>query len=164
MKSTGEVMGIDKTFGKAFAKSQVAANQSLPRTGKIFLSVNDHDKQHVSSLAKRLISLGFGIVSTRGTAEVLKTSGVSVETVDKLDEGKNNLLTFIKKDEINLIINTPSGKKGQSDMIAIWAAAIMNNIPCITTVQGAWAAVNGIDSSLQNEDSVQSLQDYYKQR
>ncbi len=161
MKSTGEVMGIDMTFGAAFAKSQAAANSALPKKGKIFVSVNDFDKRHIAFLAKRLADLKFSIVSTKGTAKVLQTSGVAVEVVDKHGEGKNNLLTLIKKNEINLIINTPSGKRSQSDMRAIRAAAILHNVPCITTLQGAWAAVNGIESSLAKEFTIQSLQEYY---
>ncbi len=164
MKSTGEVMGIDYTFGTSYAKSQIAANQALPKKGKIFISVKDEDKRHVAFLAKRLADLGFAIVATKGTSRVLRSSGIKVEVVDKFGEGKNNLLTFIKKGEIKLVINTPSGARSQSDMRAIRAAAIMHNIPCITTLQGAWAAVNGIDATLQNEYSVQSLQDFYKQK
>ncbi len=161
MKSTGEVMGIANTFGEAFAKSQISANSSLPKKGKIFLSVKDEDKRHVVFLAKELAALNFKLIATKGTAKVLSSSTVPVETVDKHGEGKNNLLTLIKKNEINLIINTPSGKKSQSDMRAIRAAAILHNVPCITTLQGAWAAVNGIESTLKKEFTVRSLQDYY---
>ena len=164
MKSTGEVMGIDLTFGAAFAKSQMAANQALPKAGKIFISVNDADKRHVAFLAKRLADLKFSLVSTRGTAKVLRSNGVRVEEVEKFGEGKNNLLTLIQKNEINLIINTPSGKKSQSDMRSIRAAAILHNVPCITTLQGAHAAVNGIEASLEKEFLVQPLQEYYRQQ
>ncbi len=162
MKSTGEVMGIDNTFGAAFAKSQMCAGQALPKSGKIFLSVNDADKRHIVFLAKRLVDLKFSLVSTRGTAKVLQTNGVKVDEVDKFGEGKNNLLTLIQKNEINLIINTPSGRKSQSDMRSIRAAAILHNVPCITTLQGAHAAVNGIEASFQQEFSVKSLQEYYR--
>ena len=164
MKSTGEVMGIDSTFGAAFAKSQMCAGQALPKSGKIFLSVNDADKRHIVFLAKRLVDLKFSLICTRGTAKVLQTGGIKVDEVDKFGEGKNNLLTLIQKNEINLIINTPSGKKSQSDMRSIRAAAILHNVPCITTLQGAHAAVNGIEASLQQEFSVQSLQEYYKEK
>ncbi len=164
MKSTGEVMGIDFTFGAAFAKSQICANQALPKGGTIFISVNDADKRHIVFLAKKLTDMKFRLVATSGTAKVLKNNGVNVQTVDKFDEGKNNSLTLIKKSEINLIINTPSGKKSQSDMRAIRAAAILYNVPCITTLQGAWAAVNGIEASLQKDFYIQSLQEYYNER
>lgn len=162
MKSTGEVMGIASTFGEAFAKSQISANSGLPRRGRIFISVKDEDKRNIAFLAKKLVDMKFSIIATRGTAKVLKSSGVVAEIVDKHDEGKNNLLTLIQKNEINLIINTPSGKKSQSDMRSIRAGAILHNIPCITTLQGAWAAVNGIEAMIAKQMSVCSLQNYYK--
>ncbi len=161
MKSTGEVMGIATTFGAAFAKSQMAANQALPRSGTVFISVNDHDKRHVVLTAKKLVDLKFKISATRGTARVLRDNGIDAAIVDKHQEGQNNALTLLKKNEINLIINTPSGKKSQSDMRSIRAAAILHNIPCITTLQGAWAAVNGIEASLREEFTVESLQNLY---
>ena len=164
MKSTGEVMGIDSTFGAAFAKSQISANQALPKKGKIFISLNDNDKRHIVFLTKRLVDMGFSLVATKGTAKVLKSSNVPVEIVEKYGIGQNNILTLIQKNEINLIINTPSGQRSQSDMRAIRAAAILHNVPCITTLQGAWAAVNGIESSLQKEFLIQSLQEYYNER
>ncbi len=161
MKSTGEVMGIADDFGVAFAKSQLCANQGLPGKGKIFVSVKDEDKRNSIFFAKKLADLNFKLVSTKGTARVLKTNGVDVQLVDKNGEGKNNVLTLIKKNEINLIINTPSGKRSESDMRAIRAAAILHNVPCITTLQGAWAAVNGIEASAKKKFTVKSLQDYY---
>ena len=163
MKSTGEVMGIASSFGEAFAKGQICANQSLPKSGKIFLSVKDEDKRNTVFLAKKLTDLDFKLVGTKGTVKVLRSSGVQVEVVDKYGEGKNNILTLMKKNEIALIINTPSGKKSQSDSRTIRAAAILHNVPCITTLQGAWAAVNGMEASLRKEFSVKSLQNYYKE-
>jgi len=164
MKSTGEVMGIDSSFGAAFAKSQTAANQGLPKKGRVFISVNDNDKREIAFLAKRLADLGFAIVSTQGTSKVLKSSNVPVQIVDKYGEGKNDVLSLMKNNQIHLIINTPSGEKSQSDMRAIRSGAVLYNIPCITTLQGAWAAVNGIDSMVQEEFSVRSLQDFYGER
>ncbi|MFA5089237.1 MAG: carbamoyl phosphate synthase large subunit, partial [Candidatus Omnitrophota bacterium] len=164
MKSTGEVMGIADSFGEAFAKSQIGANQALPKKGKVFLSVKDEDKRHIVFIAKKLADLKISLLCTKGTAKVLRSNGVMVDIVDKHGEGKNNLLTLIKKNEINLIINTPSGQRSQSDMRAIRAAAILHNVPCITTLQGAWAAVNGIEVSLQKNYEVRSLQDYYAQK
>jgi carbamoyl-phosphate synthase large subunit len=162
MKSTGEVMGVGPTFGIAFAKSQVAANQALPKKGTVFVSVNDYDKRNVAFIAKKLADLGFKVIATKGTAKVLRSSGVAVEIVDKLLEGENNVLTLIEKNEINLIINTPSGMKSQSDMRRIRAAAILHSVPCITTIQGAWAAVNGIEASIKEEFTVESLQNIYQ--
>ena len=161
MKSTGEVMGMAPTFGAAFAKSQVAANQSLPRKGAVFISVNENDKRHIAFMAKRLQDHGFRIYATKGTAKVLRSSGVATILVDKTGEGEHNILTLLAKNEINLIINTPSGKKSQSDMRSIRSASIRHAIPCITTLQGAWAAVNGIEASLKEGFSVESLQAYY---
>jgi len=163
MKSTGEVMGIGTSFGEAFAKSQISANAGLPKEGKIFLSVKDADKRAIVFIAKKLMDLGFEIVSTRGTAKVLKSNGVDVTVVDHYNQGKNNLLslmTLIKKNEINLVINTPSGESSQYDMRSIRAAAILHNVPCITTIQGAWAAVDGIESIKSKKIRVQSLQEY----
>jgi carbamoyl-phosphate synthase large subunit len=155
-------MGLAPTFGAAFAKSQIAANQRLPQKGSVFLSVNESDKRNSAFIAKRLHDLGFRLFATKGTAKVLRSSGVPITVIDKSGEGQNNILTLIDKSEINLIINTPSGKKSQSDMRKIRAAAIMHNIPCITTLQGAWAAVQGIESSLKEGFTVQSLQQYYQ--
>jgi len=164
MKSTGEVMGIASDFGRAFAKSQICANQSLPIEGKIFISVKDEDKRQVVFLAKKLFEMNFGIVSTKGTAKVLRSNGVEVEVVAKVGDGANDLASLIKNGEIKLIINTPSGERSQSDMRSIRAAAILHNVPCITTLQGAWAAVNGMDSSHTHGFSVRSLQDHYRQQ
>ncbi len=161
MKSTGEVMGTATTFGAAFAKAQMAANQALPTHGNAFISVNEADKKHVSFIVKILADLKFKILATKGTAKVLRENGIEVTVVDKHHEGQNNALTLLKKNEINLIINTPSGKKSQSDMRSIRAASILHNIPCITTLQGAWAAVYGIEASLKEEFTVESLQNLY---
>ncbi len=162
MKSTGEVMGLAPTFAAAFAKSQIAANQGLPRSGSVFISVNESDKRNVAFMAKRLYDLGFKIYATKGTAKVLRSSGVLVTAIDKNGEGSHNILTAIEKGDIHLIINTPSGKKSQTDMRKIRAAAIMRNVACITTLQGAWAAVNGIEAGLKEGFTVESLQSYYK--
>ncbi|MBF0522241.1 MAG: carbamoyl-phosphate synthase large subunit [Candidatus Omnitrophica bacterium] len=165
MKSTGEVMGIASTFGEAFAKSQICAGQGLPRKGKVFISVKDEDKRAAAFIAKKLRDLGFSFVSTSGTGKVLKSNGVDVEVINRYNQGQNNLLnlmTLMKENKIALIINTPSGESSQSDMRSIRAAAILHNVPCITTLQGAWAAVNGIESSQTRDFSVCSLQEYYK--
>lgn len=164
MKSTGEVMGLASSFGAAFAKSQEAAYQRLPRKGSVFLSVNESDKRNISFMAKRLHDFGFKFYATKGTAKVLRSSGISVSIVDKTDEGQNNILTLVEKGEINLIINTPSGKKSQSDMRRIRAMAILHGIPCITTLQGAWAATHGIEAVLKEGFTVESLQKYYDRR
>lgn len=162
MKSTGEVMGTAPTFGVAFAKAQISANQALPKAGNVFISVNEYDKRHVAFMAKKLADMNFKILATKGTAKVLRSSGIDVTILDKHQEGDNNALTLVKKGEINLIINTPSGKKSQSDMRSIRAAAILHNIPCITTLQGAQAAINGIEAMINEEFTVEPLQTLYQ--
>lgn len=164
MKSTGEVMGIGLTVGEAFAKSQISASQSLPTEGKIFLSVRDEDKREIVFIAKKLQDMNFSLISTRGTAKVLRAHGVTVEEVGRYDQGEGdllNLVTLIKKGEIALIVNTPSGESSQYDMRSIRATAILQNVPCITTLQGAREAVNGIETTKLKDFDVQSLQDYY---
>ena len=164
MKSTGEVMGIAMSYGEAFIKSQAAANQDLPRTGTVFISVNDEDKRNIVFVAKKLQDLGFQLVATRGTAKVLRSNGVQAGIVDKCGDGQKDLLRLIREDKISLILNTPSGERSQSDMRAIRSAAVMHNVPCITTLQGAWAAVNGLDQSAKCELTVCSLQEHYRRQ
>lgn len=160
MKSTGEVMGIASDFRTAFAKSQICANQALPESGRIFISVKDDDKRGISFLAEKLESLGFSLVATHGTAKVLHANGVPVEEVDKRGEGERDVIDLIRNGEIQLVINTISGKKSHDDLRPIRAAAIIHQIPCITTLQGAWAAVNGIEARSEHKFGVRSLQDY----
>ena len=162
MKSTGEVMGIDPSYGAAFAKSQSAAGQELPDKGLIFLSVNNHDKRQIAFLARRLIDMGFSLIATKGTHKVLKSNNVSALQVEKISEGENLILDLIRKSELKLVINTPSGEESQFDSKAIRAAAVMHNIPCITTLQGASAAINGLDLCQEGKWSVRSLQEYYE--
>jgi len=163
MKSTGEVMGIDADFGMAFAKSQMAAGQTLPLKGTVFISVMNKDKRHVVFIAKKLVDLGFQIVATTGTAKVLAKNGIPVKPVHKFDEGRPHIVDLIKNGEIHLIINTPSGKKPRADEVAIRSEAVIHDIPCITTLSGASAAVNGIESMIRSGISVQSIQEYHTQ-
>ncbi len=160
MKSTGEVMGIDASFGVAFYKSQIAAGQMLPSKGKVFISVKNDDKRDIAFIAKRLSDLGFEIVSTRGTGKVLSSNNIKAQVVGKIGEGSKEILEMINKGEINLVINTPSGPRGQSDMSPIRNLAMMQGVPCITTIHGAQAAVNGIDSVAKKDFGVQSIQKY----
>lgn len=166
MKSTGEVMGIAPSFAEAFAKSQISAGQHLPKSGRVFLSVRDEDKRAIIFIAKAIEDLGFTLVSTGGTSKVLRSSGIEVEQVSRYDQGKTgvtSIMTLMKNNDIALIVNTPSGERSQTDMKSIRAAAILHNVPYITTLQGAWAAVNALESRITKETFVQSLQDYYKQ-
>lgn len=165
MKSTGEVMGIDDDFGRAFAKSQIAASGALPKNGKVFISVKDKDKRSIVLIAKKLVDMGFEITATQGTAKVLSKSGIKTIPVFKVHEGRPNVVDLIKSREVSLIINTPGAEeKPQSDNVSIRSVGVMYNIPYITTVSGAQAAVNGIESLLKGEITVKSLQEYHKKK
>jgi len=144
MRSTGEVMGIGPDFPTAFAKAERAAGRPLPREGRVFLSVRDSDKPAATMLAALLQSLGFGLVATTGTARALQRIGIPVETVQKVTEGSPNVVDLIQDGTINLIINSPLGRGARTDGYEIREAAIRNQIPCITTLAGASAAVQAI--------------------
>jgi carbamoyl-phosphate synthase large subunit len=162
MKSTGEVMGIDSTFGVAFYKSQLAAGQGLPSKGKVFISVKNSDKRNTVFIAKKLLDMGFEIIATEGTGKVLQSNDIKTMLVGKIGEGDNKILDLINKGEISLIINTPSGKLGQSDNNPIRSFSVLHGIPCITTLQGAQAAVNGMESIVKSGFTVKSIQEYLK--
>jgi carbamoyl-phosphate synthase large subunit len=159
MKSTGEVMGIDTSFGKAFAKSQAAAYGSLPTTGKVFVSVANRDKRAIVFPVKRLADLGFDILATTGTAEVLRRNGIPCTVVRKHSEGEGNIGDDVLAGKVNMVINTPYGNHGpRVDGYEIRTAAVASDIPCITTIQGAAAAVHGIEALIRGDIGVRSLQ------
>jgi len=164
MKSTGEVMGIDSTFGAAYAKSQIAAGQQLPRKGDVFISVKNQDKRSVVLIAKKLADLGFKIIATAGTAQTLMRNGIEVKTLPKLREGlRPNIIDLIKDGKVDLMINTPAGKAPRVDEIKIRSHAILYNVPLITTIAGAQASVNGIENLIKHTAmGVQSLQEYHR--
>ncbi len=164
MKSTGEVMGVSDNFGEAFAKAQIAAGQVLPMQGTIFLSVNDHDKAGLVTLAKEFMNLGFHLVATHGTAEVLEAGGVQPERVYKVKEGRPNVVDLIKSDRIQLIINTPRGQDTFFDEKAIRRAAVLARIPTITTLAAARAAAEGIAALQKGSVSVKALQALHAER
>ncbi|MFC1668542.1 carbamoyl-phosphate synthase large subunit [Chlamydiota bacterium] len=161
MKSTGEVMGIDYNFGMAFAKAQLGANQALPLEGTAFISVKDEDKREIIYIAKKLFELGFNILATSGTAKVLNNNNVTADVIRKAYEGSPNIIDLIKERKIGLIINTPSGENPHDDEVAIRSTGVMVGIPYITTIAGARAAVNGIESMKTVGFSVDSVQDYH---
>jgi len=161
MKSTGEVMGIDDTFGKAYVKAQISAGSVLPKSGVAFISVNQHDKNVISKIAADLVEIGFKIVASRGTAQVLRNSGVRAETVYKVNEGRPHIVDYIKSGKVDLIINTPLGRESFFDEKAIRRAAIHHHVPCITTIPGAAAAVNGIRALQRESLNVRTLQEYH---
>ena len=162
MKSTGEVMGIDADFGRAFAKSQTAAYGSLPTSGAVFVSVANKDKRALLFPVKHLADLGFTILATEGTAEVLRRNGIVATTVPKHFEaqpGERTIVDAIVAGEVAMVINTPYGQSGpRVDGYEIRSAAVTAGIPCITTVQGASAAVQGIEAALHEQMDVESLQ------
>jgi carbamoyl-phosphate synthase large subunit len=164
MKSTGEVMGVADNFGEAFAKAQSAAGQVLPLNGTIFLSVNDHDKEGLVSLARQFIEMGFHLVATHGTAEVLEAAGLQPERVYKVKEGRPNVVDLIKGDRIHLIINTPRGQDTFFDEKAIRRAAVLARIPTITTLAAARAAAEGIAALQEGSLSVIALQTLHAER
>jgi carbamoyl-phosphate synthase large subunit len=163
MKSTGEVMGIDKTFGLAYAKSQIAAGQRMPLKGNVFISVRNQDKRDVVFIAKKLSDLGFKLLATKGTAAVLRQNDLEVETIPKLYEGRPHVVDRIKSGYINLVINTPAGKLTKDDETVIRSNALLYNVPLITTIAGAQATVNGIEALKKHQMQVKSLQEYHKE-
>jgi len=164
MKSTGEVMGVADSFGLAFAKAQLGARQRIPIKGRVFISVNDHDKPAVIPIARDLESLGFTLVATRGTAAALRNAGIKVEKVFKVNESRPNVVDRIKSAEIDLIINTPLGRKSRFDDKSIRRAAVQHGVTCITTLSAASAAIQGIRALQQGETHVASLQKLHQQK
>ncbi len=162
MRSTGEVMGIDEDFGRAFIKSQIAAGQLLPRSGTVFVSVKNRDKRSIILVAERLEEMGFKLVATSGTVKALQRYGLHAQAVKKIHEGRPNVLDLIKSGQIQLVINTPSGRLPRADEILIRSAASTLGIPCITTVAGAQASVNGIAALLKHQLTVTPIQRYHE--
>ncbi len=162
MRSTGEVMGIARTFPQAFAKAQAGAGAALPNEGTVFLSVNDRDKQSIAPIGRALEAAGFHLVATRGTAAALRAGGVEVETVFKVNEGRPNIIDWIKTGKVHLVINTPLGRESFYDEISIRRAAIRYNLPCITTLAAAHAAALAIREQQTHAIEVAALQDLHR--
>jgi carbamoyl-phosphate synthase large subunit len=161
MKSTGEVMGIDVNFGKAFAKAQIAAGTMLPRAGTVFISVRDEDKDGVLPAARMLHEAGFRIVATGGTAAYLSRNSIPAGTVLKIQEGRPHVADLIKNGEIALVINTPLGAQSKADSFYIRRTALVYNIPYFTTLAAARAAAHAISYLIREDFSVRSLQEYH---
>ncbi|MBD2177948.1 carbamoyl-phosphate synthase large subunit [Pseudanabaena sp. FACHB-1998] len=160
MRSTGEVMGIDTEFGRAFAKAQIAAGTHLPLEGTVFLSVNDRDKSGISSVAEAFIELGFKVVATEGTHKILRRNSIESKQVLKVHEGRPHIGDSMKNGQIQLIINSPSGEEAKTDGKMIRRTALAYKIPVITTLAGAKAAIAAIRSLQSGAISVTALQDY----
>ena len=164
MKSTGEVMGIDRDFRMAYLKAQIAAGSVLPASGKVFITVKNRDKRVVMTLARRLVDLGFSLVATTGTSRVLERHGIAVEVVYKVAEGQSpNAIDFMKRGEIALVFNTPEDGRARQDSYTIRRTAITQNIPYYLTVDGIQAAIGAIEALLKGEPSVRSLQEYHRE-
>jgi carbamoyl-phosphate synthase large subunit len=161
MRSTGEVMGIDASLPMAFAKSQLAANAPLPTRGTIFISVAGADKDEVAPVAKQFAEMGYKLIATRGTANTLRAHGIPVDDVPKIQEGRPNLLDYMKNGQVQLIINTPSGKGSRTDEGKIRAAAVAHRVTCITTLSGAFAAVEACRALRERELTVTPIQDWF---
>jgi carbamoyl-phosphate synthase large subunit len=162
MKSTGEVMGIDADFGRAFAKSQVAANGPLPSGGTLFLSVRDKDKATVAGLAREFAELGFRLLATEGTAAAIQRAGIPVERVYKVTEGvRPHIVDRMKNGEVAMVINTPEGRSARKDSYSIRRTAVTMGIPYFTTMAAALALAEALRSLRQREMGIRSLQEYH---
>jgi carbamoyl-phosphate synthase large subunit len=161
MRSTGEVMGLDADLGVAYAKSQMAANSPLPLKGKIFISVSDAHKKEVAAVAKSFSDLGFEIVATNGTANVLEKAGLKVQRTQKLLEGRPNVIDLLKNKEIQFVINTPSGAAPREDEVKIRTTAVYTSTPIATTLSGAKAAALGIAALKKSGYAVKTVQEYH---
>jgi carbamoyl-phosphate synthase large subunit len=162
MKSTGEVMGLDTSFGRAFAKSQMSVESGLPRAGRVFLSVKDQDKPAAVRLAKELTALGFCLLATQGTAAAIAEAGLAVEPINKVYEGPPHVVDRMLQRDIQLVINTVAGKSSRADSYSLRRTALTLNIPYCTTIPGAFAAVRGIQALQERDLEVCSLQEYHE--
>jgi carbamoyl-phosphate synthase large subunit len=165
MKSTGEVMGIDRDFRNAYLKAQIAAGSPLPASGKVFVSVKNPDKRVLTTLAKRLSDLGFGLVATVGTARVLERHGMAVEVIHKVADGyRPNVIDLMERAEIALLFNTPEDGRARKDSAVIRRTAVAQSIPYYLTVDGIQAAIGAIEALLKGEQTVFTLQEYHRGR
>jgi carbamoyl-phosphate synthase large subunit len=161
MKSTGEVMGGASTFGNAFAKAMIGSGVHLPRSGTVFISVNNHDKPAVVQIARDLREIGFLLVATRGTANYLRAHGLDVEIVFKVNEGRPHVGDEILNNKIQMVINTPLGRESFFDDRTVRRIAMMHGVPSITTLTGAGASVNAIKALHSESLTVRALQEYH---
>jgi len=161
MKSTGEVMGIDRTFGKAYLKAHLAAGQGIPTSGRVFLSVKNTDKPMIGEVAHELVAMGFDVVATQGTSDYLGQLGIASTPIYKVYEGRPNIIDAIKNGDIQLIVNTPSGKNPIKDEMLIRQTALALNVPVITTMSGALATVKAMKDMGNDPLTVASLQSYF---
>ncbi len=161
MKSTGEVMGIDKNFGLAFAKAQIASGTCLPLKGTAFISVKDEDKPSAVEIAGKLSKLGFKIIATNGTAKDIKKSGINVTPVLKVKEGRPHIVDHLTNKEVDLVINTTFGKEAIVDSYSLRRTSLTCGIPYCTTISGAFATVSAIQNLQKQPIDVCPIQEYY---
>jgi carbamoyl-phosphate synthase large subunit len=161
MKSTGEVMGIAADFPTAFGKAQAAAGVSLPAEGAVFITVTDTDKPAATQIAARFHDLGFEVIATGGTAQAISSMGIPVTPINKIGEGSPNVVDLIRERRCDLVINTPTGSGARSDGYEIRTAAVRHEVPCVTTMTGASAAVRAIAARASGEAEVRSLQEIH---
>jgi len=162
MRSTGEVMGLDSDFGRAFAKSQLGSGTSLPLSGTVFVSVRNRDKPGVVLPCRRLVEMGFKLLATRGTAELLRAEGLTVETINKVLEGRPHIVDRMLSGGVQLVFNTTDGAQAKHDSYSLRRTALMNGIPYYTTVAGSRAAVQAIAALMSGDLEVASLQSYFE--
>jgi carbamoyl-phosphate synthase large subunit len=162
MKSTGEVMGIDEDFGRAFWKAQASVNNKIPLSGKIVISIRDEDKPGICKVVEKLYACGFSVIATKGTAAFLSEKGLDVEVINKVAEGRPHIVDLIKNKEIVFVINTVSGAQAQKDSFSIRRSALQYGVPYTTTVSGARAVVNAIESLKRQKINIKSLQEYHR--
>ena len=160
MKSTGEVMGIDKTFGRAFAKSQLATGIKLPLSGTAFISVKDSDKPKTVKIAQGLQKLGYRILATSGTAEHLNKNDVTVESINKVKEGSPHCVEGIESGEINLVINTVFGEQAIKDSFSLRRGSLNQNLPYCTTISGASALLGALKALKEEDFNITTIQEY----
>jgi carbamoyl-phosphate synthase large subunit len=161
MKSTGEVMGLGRTFGEAFAKSQLAAGNALPEQGQAFISVRDADKTAIVDIAEILARSSFALIATRGTAKVLQAHGIACDIVNKVSEGRPHIVDMIKNDEIDLIINTVEGSQAIADSFWLRREALLHKISYTTTIAGARATSQAL--SARDQKHIHKLQDLHRE-
>jgi carbamoyl-phosphate synthase large subunit len=164
MKSTGEVMGIDYDFGRAFFKAEWAADNALPLSGTVFMSIRDDDKPLIVGVAKKMQDAGLRLLGTRGTAKFLDMNGIRIDVINKVSEGVPNIVDLIHKKEVKLIINTPRSKQTVKDGYHIRRAAVDFSVPYITTIQAALAAADAIEAMKNGEITIKSLGEYHADR
>jgi carbamoyl-phosphate synthase large subunit len=161
MRSTGEVIGLDRSFGVAFAKSQLGSGTQVPRTGTAFVSVRDSDKARILPAVKTLSELGFRILATGGTQRFLEDNGVASARINKVLEGRPHIVDSIKNGDIQIVFNTTEGAGALSDSRSLRRAALLHKVPYYTTLAGAMAAAEGIEAYLGGDLEVRALQDYF---